>query len=43
MDNILTSHFRLAYGLVGVAALYVIAAATGRRSAGAQQTATASR
>jgi uncharacterized protein len=34
---------RVVYGLVGVAALYAIAAAAGRRSAGAQQTATASR
>ena len=34
---------RVVYGLVGVAAIYAIAAVTGRRSAGAQQTATASR
>jgi uncharacterized membrane protein YuzA (DUF378 family) len=38
-----TTASRVVYGLVGVAALYVIAAATGRRSAGAHQTATASR
>jgi uncharacterized membrane protein YuzA (DUF378 family) len=34
---------RVVYGLVGVAAIYAIAAAAGRRSSGAQQTATASR
>jgi uncharacterized protein len=34
---------RVVYGLVGVAALYAIAAVAGRRSAGAQQTATAAR
>jgi uncharacterized protein len=34
---------RVVYGLVGVAAIYAIAAAAGRRSAGASQTATASR
>jgi len=34
---------RLVYGLVGVAAIYAIAAVVGRRSAGAQRTATASR
>jgi uncharacterized protein len=34
---------RLVYGLVGVAALYVIAAAAGRRSASSHQAATASR
>jgi uncharacterized protein len=34
---------RVVYGLVGVAAIYAIAAAAGRRSPGAQQTATASR
>jgi uncharacterized protein len=31
---------RVVYGLVGVAALYAIAAAAGRRSAGAHRTAT---
>jgi uncharacterized membrane protein YuzA (DUF378 family) len=34
---------RVVYGLVGVAAIYAIAAAAGRRSAGAHQAATASR
>jgi uncharacterized membrane protein YuzA (DUF378 family) len=34
---------RVVYGLVGVAAIYAIAAVAGRRSAGAQQTATVSR
>jgi uncharacterized protein len=34
---------RVVYGLVGVAAIYAIAAVAGRRSAGAQRTATASR
>jgi uncharacterized protein len=34
---------RVVYGLVGVAAIYAIAAVAGRRSAGAHQTATASR
>jgi uncharacterized protein len=34
---------RVVYGLVGVAAMYAIAAVAGRRSAGAQQAATASR
>jgi uncharacterized membrane protein YuzA (DUF378 family) len=34
---------RVVYGLVGVAAIYAIAAMAGRRSAGAQQTATAAR
>jgi uncharacterized membrane protein YuzA (DUF378 family) len=34
---------RIVYGLVGVAAIYAIAAVAGRRSAGAQNTATASR
>jgi uncharacterized protein len=34
---------RVVYGLVGVAAVYAIAAVAGRRSAGAQRTATASR
>jgi uncharacterized protein len=34
---------RVVYGLVGVAAIYAIAAVAGRRSAGAQQAATASR
>jgi uncharacterized protein len=34
---------RVVYGLVGVAAIYVLAAVAGRRSAGAQRTATASR
>jgi uncharacterized membrane protein YuzA (DUF378 family) len=34
---------RIVYGLVGVSAIYAIAAVAGRRSAGAQQTATASR
>jgi uncharacterized protein len=34
---------RVVYGLVGVAAIYAIAAVTGRRSAGAHRTATASR
>jgi uncharacterized membrane protein YuzA (DUF378 family) len=34
---------RIVYGLVGVAAIYAIAAVAGRRSAGAQQTATAPR
>jgi uncharacterized protein len=34
---------RVVYGLVGVAAIYAIAALAGRRSAGAQQAATASR
>jgi uncharacterized protein len=34
---------RIVYGLVGVAAIYAIAAATGRRSAGARHTAGASR
>jgi uncharacterized membrane protein YuzA (DUF378 family) len=34
---------RVVYGLVGVAAIYAIAAVAGRRSAGARQTATASR
>jgi uncharacterized membrane protein YuzA (DUF378 family) len=34
---------RVVYGLVGVAAIYAIAAAAGRRSTGAHQTATASR
>ena len=34
---------RIVYGLVGVAAIYAIAAIAGRRSVGAQNTATASR
>ena len=34
---------RVVYGLVGVAAIYAIAAVAGRRSAGTQQTATVSR
>ena len=34
---------RVVYGLVGVAAIYAIAAVAGRRSAGAQHTAAASR
>jgi uncharacterized protein len=34
---------RVVYGLVGLAAIYAIAAAAGRRSAGAQQAATAAR
>jgi uncharacterized membrane protein YuzA (DUF378 family) len=34
---------RVVYGLVGVAAIYAIAAVTARRSAGARQTASASR
>jgi uncharacterized membrane protein YuzA (DUF378 family) len=34
---------RVVYGLVGVAAIYAIAAAAGRRTAAAQQAATASR
>jgi uncharacterized protein len=34
---------RVVYGLVGVAAIYAIAAAAGRRSAGTHQTATVSR
>jgi uncharacterized membrane protein YuzA (DUF378 family) len=34
---------RIVYGLVGVAAIYAIAAIAGRRSVGAQHTATASR
>jgi uncharacterized protein len=34
---------RIVYGLVGLAAIYAIAAAAGRRSAGAHQTATAPR
>jgi uncharacterized membrane protein YuzA (DUF378 family) len=34
---------RIVYGLVGVAAIYAIAAVAGRRSAGAQHTAAASR
>lgn len=34
---------RIVYGLVGIAALYAIAAVAGRRSVGAQNTATASR
>jgi uncharacterized protein len=34
---------RIVYGLVGIAAIYAIAAVAGRRSAGAPQTATASR
>jgi uncharacterized protein len=34
---------RVVYGLVGVAAIYAIAAVLGRRSAGAQQTAPVSR
>ena len=34
---------RVVYGLVGVAAIYAIAAVAGRRSTGAHQTATASR
>lgn len=34
---------RIVYGLVGVSAIYAIAAIAGRRSAGAQNTATASR
>jgi uncharacterized membrane protein YuzA (DUF378 family) len=34
---------RVVYGLVGVSAIYAIAAVAARRSAGAQQTATASR
>jgi uncharacterized membrane protein YuzA (DUF378 family) len=38
-----TTASRLVYGLVGVAALYVIAAAAGRRSAGSHHAATASR
>jgi uncharacterized protein len=38
-----TTASRLVYGLVGAAALYVIAAAAGRRSAGSHQAATASR
>lgn len=33
---------RIVYGLVGLAAIYAIAAAAGRRSVGAQNTATAS-
>jgi uncharacterized membrane protein YuzA (DUF378 family) len=38
-----TAASRVVYGLVGVAAIYAIAAVAGRRSAGAQQAATASR
>jgi uncharacterized protein len=38
-----TAASRVVYGLVGVAALYAIAAAVGRRPAGSHQTATASR
>jgi uncharacterized protein len=34
---------RIVYGLVGVSAIYAIAAVAGRRHAGAQRTATASR
>lgn len=34
---------RIVYGLVGLAAIYAIAAVAGRRSAGAHQTATAPR
>ena len=34
---------QIVYGLVGVAAIYAIAAIAGRRSVGAQNTATASR
>ena len=34
---------RIVYGLVGIAAIYAIAAVAGRRSASAQHTATASR
>jgi uncharacterized membrane protein YuzA (DUF378 family) len=34
---------RVVYGLVGIAAIYAIAAVAGRRSAGARHTATASR
>jgi uncharacterized protein len=34
---------RIVYGLVGVAAIYAIAAVAGRRSASTQRTATASR
>ena len=34
---------RIVYGLVGVSAIYAIVAIAGRRSAGAQNTATASR
>jgi uncharacterized membrane protein YuzA (DUF378 family) len=34
---------RIVYGLVGVSAIYAIAAIAGRRSLGAQNTATASR
>jgi uncharacterized membrane protein YuzA (DUF378 family) len=34
---------RIVYGLVGVSAIYAIAAIAGRRSVGAQNTATASR
>jgi uncharacterized protein len=34
---------RIVYGLVGLAAIYAIAAVAGRRSVGAQNTATASR
>jgi uncharacterized membrane protein YuzA (DUF378 family) len=38
-----TAASRVVYGLVGVSAIYAIAAAAGRRSAGTQQAASASR
>jgi uncharacterized protein len=38
-----TAASRVVYGLVGVSAIYAIAAAAGRRSAGTQQAAPASR